>query len=112
MSTTELPFGDINSHHLTEKDITNLLYRQTGCIYTFATSSELRWGKDGEIMRINEKNPNGFFQLMPHAMDDGFFDWYCNHREHFQFFISKESATLHFIHYWLKWKSTGKPKPF
>jgi hypothetical protein len=105
-------FPDFKSPNPSERELTTLLYNLTGHVYVFATSSSMRWGKDGEIEKMGEANPNGFYQLMPDTLDDGFFDWYCDERSEQQFFPSIEPATLQFIHYWMKWNALGKPNPF
>jgi hypothetical protein len=104
----ELPKQD-----LTQKDITGILYNLTGFVYTFASSSTMRWGKNGRIEQMDDNTfPEGFVQLMPKTTDDGFFDWYGYHRGEQQFFGFKETCALHFINFWLKWVELGRPKAF
>lgn len=97
-------FPDLVNHDLTEDDITRILHTVTGYIYTFATASVMRWGKKGRIEEMDTTTfPDGFWQLMPDTIDDGFFDWYCEHRVDQQFFASPQTAALHFIYYWMQW---------
>lgn len=109
---TNLDIGELANKKLNDHEITALLFNLTDCIYTFASSSDMRWGKDGKVKHMDKSHPDGFYQLMPDSLDDGFFDWYCYNREDQQFFETKENATLHFIYYWMKWNNAGKPKPF
>lgn len=97
------PLHELTKHDLSERDITRILHSLTGQVYTFATASGMRWGKDGKVERMGEDFPNGFYELMPHATNDGFFDWYCDRRMEHQIFVSQEIAALHFIYYWLEW---------
>ena len=110
--TNKMVFKELNSHDLSEENITMILYNLTGYVYTFAVSTSMRWGKYGNVEEMGDIFPDGFVQLMPRAQDDGFFDWYCYHREDQQFFVSRETCALHFIHYWMRWVSIGKPSPF
>lgn len=108
----EKEFPELKWEQLEPDDITRMLFHLTGTVYTFAVASDARWGEGGEIKNMIGKNHEGFFQLMPHTLDDGFFDWYCEKREEYQFFETKENAALHFIYYWMKWDKLGRPKPF
>jgi hypothetical protein len=112
MEAQQKQFIELLNHDLSEQDITRILHAVTGHIYTFATASDMRWGKNDTVEHKGEEFPNGFYQLMPDAMDDGFFDWYCYHRDEQQFFASPETAALHFIYYWTQWNRMGKPKAF
>lgn len=102
----------IATETIAEKQISAILYNVTGQLYTFAVASMMRWGAGGKISHINDRNPNGFYQIMPHKTDDEFFNWYCWKREDYQFFQTKEAAALHFIYYWTQWSGLGKPKLF
>src|SRR4051794_35930451 len=98
-------FIDLHNENLAEKEISIILYNITGSLYTFAGSSSMRWGANGEVLKSeNTSFRNGFYQLMPERGDDGFFDWYCDIRSEQQFFKSKETCVLHFINYWYQWK--------
>ena len=104
---------ELLKQELSEKDMMVLLFNLTGHLYTFAVGSDLRWGNSDEIVNSSpERNPEGFYQLMPKTIDDGFFDWYCYNREDYQFFETQENCVLHFIFYWSKWEKLDKPKPF
>jgi len=107
-----MQYPDLLKHDLDQKELSLILHAVTGHLYTFAVSSDMRWGKDGRVESMGEDFPNGFYQLMPHKMDDGFFDWYCYRRDEQQFFASPQTATLHFIYYWTIWQGQGKPKAF
>lgn len=78
----------------------------TGHAYSFAITSARMWGKsDVEHTNIAEEP---FYQLMPHHLDDGFFDWYCYVREYYQFFKTKEMCIIHFVFYWDLWNKNGR----
>jgi hypothetical protein len=72
----------------------------------------MRWGKVDKFESMGDVFPDAFYQLMPDTMDDGFFDWYCHHRDDQQFFASSETCALHFIYYWMQWNKMGKPEAF
>lgn len=93
-------FIDLPNQQLNDREITVILYNLTGCFYSFAAATDMKWGENGE-----EKTSNlEFYQLMPDSEDGGFFDWYCDVRTYHQFFDRKEDAVLHFINYWFQWK--------
>lgn len=94
--------------HPTNLEITVLLGRITGHMYTFAVSSSRHWNNNKNIEQSND----GFYQLMPEGLDGGYWDWYCAHREYNQFFKSKADCALEFINYYYMWLDAGKPKPF
>ena len=102
------PLSDLPNQKLSDMELIALLTNLTGYIYTFANGAHQRWGENGKIKKAGENNPDGFFQLMPHTKDDGFFDWYSDNRSEYQFFKSKNKAVLHFIFYWTKWKNSQK----
>jgi hypothetical protein len=112
ISSQKILFVDLNDQQINDREMTTLLYSLTGHIYSFAVTSSMRWGKDGVILHSTNSHPDGFYQLMPDPIDDGFFDWYCYYRDDRQFFEAKENAVLHFIYFWQKWTSSGKPNPF
>jgi len=99
-------FPDLKDQKLSTKEYVLLLANLTGYQYTFASAANLRWGKDGKVKTAEEGK--SFTQIMPETSDDGFFDWYCDRREDYQFFKSKSRATLQFIYYWTEWKNTAK----
>lgn len=49
-----------------------------------------------------------FYQVMS---DGPFFDWYCDEREHQQFFTTIDQAALAYLKYFKKWEGLGKPFP-
>ncbi|MCE6993063.1 hypothetical protein [Dyadobacter sp. CY323] len=100
---------ELPNEKLSEIELVALLANLTGYVYTFANTSHQRWGRDGKIKKAGDKNPAGFFQIMPDKSDDGFFEWYCDNRIEYQFFRSKNKAVLHFIFYWIKWSKEIKP---
>lgn len=104
------PLTELPNQKLSDMELIALLASLTGYIYTFANTSHQRWGPNGKVKKAGDDNPDGFFQLMPHKADDGFFEWYCDNRTEYQMFKSKNKAVLHFIFYWTKWKNAGKPK--
>jgi hypothetical protein len=81
-------------HKLSSHELTELVYRITGQIYTFAVADGKWCGLDSDTA----------YQLMPHTFDTGFFDWYCLERVNDQFFANKEDCTLNFLKYWFKWQ--------
>src|SRR5688572_18615185 len=96
------------TEEISEKDLLIHLKKVTGCDYIFAQTSERKMGPHGEVEK--PKGAGRFIQLMPKTQDKGFFDWYCNEREWFQFFTTMEKATLFFLIYYKKWEEMNNAK--
>ncbi|WP_461054173.1 hypothetical protein [Spirosoma arcticum] len=86
-----------------ERQVLMYLGLITGHKYVIATGSGRKWGS--EDSRVEHGT---FYQIMPDSDDDGFFDWYCEHRMHNQFFKSIDTAVLHFVFYHHIWKAEVK----
>jgi hypothetical protein len=82
-------------NQLTDFDLSQIVYRVTGQFYGFAVAS-------GYFMEMQAEE---VYQLMPHTVDNGFFDWYCLERVDHQFFETKQECTLQFLKYWYIWKN-------
>ena len=83
-------------------DVIEYLHFITNKLYSFAVGSHRIWGNPDQVFEASIDEP--FYQLMPDAEDDGFFDWYCEVRPHYQFFKTKEMCILYFVKYWTEWK--------
>lgn len=92
-----------------EEDVTPFLKDVTGYTYEFAVGTVRVWGHLENKEDADTKRGQLFYQIMPDGLDDGFFDWYCYLREHYQFFDSKEMAVAYFLRYWIIWNKKGKP---
>ena len=94
---------------LTEKEYSFLLFTLTDQYYTFANCASAYWGKEGES-KPERWGSEAYYQLMPKTTDDGFFDWYIEVRQYYQFFETRHDCVLQFIFYWNTWVKSGKPK--
>jgi hypothetical protein len=105
-----------------QDDVRQFVGEVTKHQYSFAVASSRIWGQrikrfgknEDEILQYEEIDSEKdvqhgtFYQLMPDGIDDGFFDWYCEKRQDYQFFISKEMCVAYFLKFWILWKNIGK----
>lgn len=111
--SNKMPFPELEQHDLNEKELVIILFRLTGKVYEFASHSTMRWGENGHVEEMDDLTfPEGFCQIMPDGFESEFDYWYGYVRSEHQIFVSPQTATLHFIYYWMKWNELGRPKPF
>jgi hypothetical protein len=91
------------NENLNDLELQVLVWYITKAKFEFATTSDRKWGEDGEVEH------GAFYQLMPaDIVGMNFFNWYCDEKMYYQFFKSKKDCVLQFLTYWCRWQDENR----